>query len=100
MNSTAKLDNFAASYPNSFCVLPFHNQSEMPIAYRMGDLFFITVGLWRNMGITSMKRWLVAGRCLSAIGWAALLTLLMPHAGRVFIGRAFRTHFRIRRNDL
>jgi glycosyltransferase involved in cell wall biosynthesis len=75
----------ASSSPDVFRVLPFQNQSQMPIVYRLGDLFVLasqseTWGLAVNEAMACGRPVLVSDR----VGCAA--DVVDPSCGRVFEG--------------
>jgi glycosyltransferase involved in cell wall biosynthesis len=63
-----QVDEIAASAPDMFRILPFQNQSKMPIVYRLGDLFVLpsaydeTWGLAVNEALASNRPVLVSSR--------------------------------------
>src|SRR5262249_19555762 len=66
--SQGKIDALAKEYPEHFLVLPFQNQTRMPLAYRLGDLFVLpsaygeTWGLAVNEAMASGRPVLVSDR--------------------------------------
>lgn len=78
------VDRMAAQHPSRLRVLPFQNQSRMPLVYRLGDLFVLpsshgeTWGLAVNEAMASGRPVLVSDR----VGCAA--DLVDPSRGRVF----------------
>lgn len=74
----------AAAHPERFRVLPFQNQSRMPLVYRLGDLFILpsahgeTWGLAVNEALASGRPAVVSDR----VGCAADLSV--SHGVRVF----------------
>jgi len=80
----SEIDAIAAEDPNRFRVLPFQNQSRMPVVYRLGDLFVLpaaygeTWGLAVNEARSGGRPILVSDR----VGCAT--DLVDPDCGRVF----------------
>src|SRR5207248_4026412 len=80
----AQIDAIAAEDPSRFRVLPFQNQSRMPLVYRLGDLFVLpsaygeTWGLAVNEAMSCGRPVVVSDR----VGCAA--DLVNPDCGRVF----------------
>src|SRR5262249_47551380 len=74
----------AGAYPDRFRVLPFQNQSQMPVVYRLGDLFVLpsstgeTWGLAVNEALACGRPVLVSDR----VGCAA--DIVNDTNGRVF----------------
>ncbi len=62
------VNSFAAQYPDKFRVLPFQNQSRMPVVYRLGDIFTLpsaygeTWGLAVNEALASGRRVLISDK--------------------------------------
>ncbi|MGH6827733.1 MAG: glycosyltransferase family 4 protein [Rhizomicrobium sp.] len=79
-----KVAERAARSPDRLRLLPFQNQSRMPIVYRLGDLFVLpsshreTWGLGVNEALASNRPVLVSDR----VGCAA--DVVTPDCGRVF----------------
>ena len=46
-----EVDTWANRYPQRFRVLPFQNQSRMPIVYRLGDLLVLPSSRWETWGL-------------------------------------------------
>jgi glycosyltransferase involved in cell wall biosynthesis len=63
-----EVQNFAAHWPDKFRVLPFQNQSRMPVVYRLGDIFTLpsaydeTWGLAVNEAMASGRRVLISDK--------------------------------------
>ena len=79
----AEIDAIAASDPSRFRVLPFQNQSRMPIVYRLGDIFVLpsageSWGLAVNEALACGRPVLVSDR----VGCAA--DVVDPTCGRIF----------------
>jgi len=80
----AEIDRVAAGDPSRFRVLPFQNQSRMPVVYRLGDLFVLpsaygeTWGLAVNEAMSCGRPVVVSNR----VGCAA--DLVDWHCGRIF----------------
>jgi glycosyltransferase involved in cell wall biosynthesis len=80
----AEVNALAASDPTRFRVLPFQNQSRMPVLYRLGDLFILpsefgeTWGLAVNEALACGRPVLVSDR----VGCAE--DVVDPSCGRVF----------------
>jgi glycosyltransferase involved in cell wall biosynthesis len=68
-----QIEAFAATRPSRFRVLPFQNQSRMPVVYRLGDLFVLpsafgeTWGLAVNEALASGRPVLVSDRVGCAV---------------------------------
>src|SRR5207244_8667044 len=77
-------DAIAAANPSRFRVIPFQNQSRMPVVYRLGDLFVLpsaygeTWGLAVNEALACGRPVLVSDR----VGCAA--DVVDPSCGRIF----------------
>jgi glycosyltransferase involved in cell wall biosynthesis len=75
----------ASEHPSRFRVLPFQNQSMMPVAYRLSDIFVLpsaygeTWGLAANEAIASGRRVLLSDK----VGGAADL-VRSPDIGAIF----------------
>lgn len=79
----AAVSGIAASAPDRFRILPFQNQSRMPLVYRLGDVFVLpsiaeTWGLAVNEALASGRPVLVSDR----VGCAA--DVVTDSCGRVF----------------
>lgn len=46
-----EIDALAATEPSRFRVLPFQNQSRMPVVYRLGDVFVLPSGYGESWGL-------------------------------------------------
>jgi glycosyltransferase involved in cell wall biosynthesis len=46
-----EIDAIAASDPARFRILPFQNQSRMPVVYRLGDIFVLPSGFGESWGL-------------------------------------------------
>ncbi|HEY7299144.1 MAG TPA: glycosyltransferase [Xanthobacteraceae bacterium] len=46
-----EVSEIASAYPELFRVLPFQNQSRMPVVYRLGDLFVLPSGYGETWGL-------------------------------------------------
>src|SRR5580704_15994932 len=57
----AEIDAIAAADPARFRVLPFQNQSRMPVAYRLGDVFVLPSGYGESWGL-AVNEALACGR--------------------------------------
>ena len=63
-----EVNNLAAQFPNKFRVLPFQNQSMMPVVYRLADIFTLpsaydeTWGLAVNEASASGRRVLISDK--------------------------------------
>jgi glycosyltransferase involved in cell wall biosynthesis len=79
-----EIDAIAAADPGRFRVIPFQNQSRMPVVYRLGDLFVLpsahgeTWGLAVNEALACGRPVLVSDR----VGCAA--DVVDPSCGRIF----------------
>jgi glycosyltransferase involved in cell wall biosynthesis len=79
-----EVDGIAAERPDMFRVLPFQNQSRMPIVYRLGDLFVLpsaygeTWGLAVNEAMASERAVLVSDK----VGCAE--DVVDAHSGRIY----------------
>jgi len=79
-----EIDAIAAADPDRFRVIPFQNQSRMPVVYRLADLFVLpsaygeTWGLAVNEALASGRPVLVSDR----VGCAA--DVVTPDCGRIF----------------
>jgi glycosyltransferase involved in cell wall biosynthesis len=56
-----EIDAIAAANPSRFRVLPFQNQSRMPIVYRLGDIFVLPSGHGESWGL-AVNEALACGR--------------------------------------
>ena len=57
----SEIDAIAAGDPARFRVLPFQNQSRMPIVYRLGDIFVLPSGFGESWGL-AVNEALACGR--------------------------------------
>jgi glycosyltransferase involved in cell wall biosynthesis len=79
-----EIDSLAKDHPDLFRVLPFQNQSRMPLVYRLGDLFVLpsahgeTWGLGVNEALACGRPVLVSDK----VGCAA--DVVDESCGRVF----------------
>jgi glycosyltransferase involved in cell wall biosynthesis len=86
-----EIDTIAAADPDRFRVIPFQNQSRMPVVYRLGDLFVLpsshgeTWGLAVNEALACGRPVLVSDR----VGCAA--DVVDPSCGRIFRADDFST---------
>lgn len=74
----------AAAYPERFVVLPFQNQTRMPIVYRLGDFFILPSAFGESWGL-AVNEALACGRPVlvsDRVGCAA--DLIDDSCGRVF----------------
>jgi glycosyltransferase involved in cell wall biosynthesis len=58
---SAEVNALAASHPDRFRVLPFQNQSRMPVVYRLGDLFILPSSFGETWGLAANEA-LACGR--------------------------------------
>ena len=80
----ADIDAIAAAEPSRFRVLPFQNQSRMPIVYRLGDIFVLPSSHGESWGL-AVNEALACGRPVlvsDRVGCAA--DLIDATCGRVF----------------
>ena len=78
------LTAIAAAHPDRVRVLPFHNQSRMPIVYRLGDLFVLPSASGESWGL-AVNEALACGRPVvvsDRVGCAA--DVVDASCGRVF----------------
>ena len=79
----AEIDAIAASDPARFRVLPFQNQSRMPIVYRLGDIFIMPSAA-ESWGI-AVNEALACGRPVVVSDGAGCATdVVDPTCGRIF----------------
>jgi glycosyltransferase involved in cell wall biosynthesis len=79
-----EVDQIAAGSPDRFRVLPFQNQSRMPVVYRLGDIFLLPSAYGETWGL-AVNEALACGRPVvvsDRVGCAA--DVVDPHCGRVF----------------
>jgi glycosyltransferase involved in cell wall biosynthesis len=80
----AEVDAIAAADPARFRVLPFQNQSRMPVVYRLGDIFVLPSAHGESWGL-AVNEALACGRPVivsDRVGCAA--DVVEPACGRVF----------------
>ena len=77
---SAEVNALAASDPTRFRVLPFQNQSRMPVVYRLGDLFILPSKFGETWGL-AVNEALACGRPV----------LVSNHVGYAHERRAIRT---------
>ncbi len=80
----ADVDAMAAACPSRFRVLPFQNQSRMPIVYRIGDIFVLPSAYGESWGL-AVNEALACGRPVivsDRVGCAA--DVVDPDCGRIF----------------
>ena len=81
---SAQVNALAASDPTRFRVLPFQNQSRMPVVYRLGDLFILPSEFGETWGL-AVNEALACGRPVLVsdhVGCAR--DVVDPSCGRVF----------------
>jgi glycosyltransferase involved in cell wall biosynthesis len=79
-----EIDAIAAADPARFRVLPFQNQSRMPIVYRLGDIFVLPSGFGESWGL-AVNEALACGRPVMVsdrVGCAA--DVVDATCGRIF----------------
>jgi glycosyltransferase involved in cell wall biosynthesis len=79
-----EVEAIAAGDPSRFRVLPFQNQSRMPIVYRLGDVFVLPSGYGESWGL-AVNEALACGRPVvvsDRVGCAA--DVVDPSCGRIF----------------
>jgi glycosyltransferase involved in cell wall biosynthesis len=79
-----EVNALAATDPKRFRVLPFHNQSRMPLVYRLGDLFVLPSAFGETWGL-AVNEALACGRPVlvsDRVGCAA--DVVDPSCGRIF----------------
>jgi glycosyltransferase involved in cell wall biosynthesis len=80
----AKVKAVASIYPDRFRVLPFQNQSRMPVVYRLGDLFVLPSAFGETWGL-AVNEALACGRPVlvsDRVGCAA--DVINDAVGKVF----------------
>ncbi len=80
----AEIDAIAAAGPERFRVLPFQNQSRMPVVYRLGDIFVLPSAHGESWGL-AVNEALACGRPViisDRVGCAA--DVIDPTCGRIF----------------
>lgn len=80
----AEVNAIAAAEPARFRVLPFQNQSRMPVVYRLGDIFVLPSAFGETWGL-AVNEALACGRPVivsDRVGCAA--DVVEPGCGRVF----------------
>ena len=79
-----EIDALATAEPFRFRVLPFQNQSRMPIVYRLGDVFVLPSGYGESWGL-AVNEALACGTPVivsDRVGCAA--DVVQPACGRIF----------------
>jgi glycosyltransferase involved in cell wall biosynthesis len=79
-----EIDAIAAADPDRFRVIPFQNQSRMPVIYRLGDLFVLPSARGETWGL-AVNEAMACGRPVvvsDRVGCAA--DVVDPTCGRVF----------------
>jgi glycosyltransferase involved in cell wall biosynthesis len=79
-----EIDAIAATDPARFKILPFQNQSRMPVVYRLGDIFVLPSGLGESWGL-AVNEALACGRPVivsDRVGCAA--DVVDASCGRIF----------------
>jgi glycosyltransferase involved in cell wall biosynthesis len=79
-----EIDAIAAADPARFRILPFQNQSRMPIVYRLGDIFVLPSGFGESWGL-AVNEALACGRPVMVsdrVGCAA--DVVDATCGRIF----------------
>jgi glycosyltransferase involved in cell wall biosynthesis len=80
----AEIDAIAAADPARFRVLPFQNQSRMPLVYRLGDIFVLPSAYGETWGL-AVNEALACGRPVVLSDRVGCATDLVDRAcGRVF----------------
>jgi glycosyltransferase involved in cell wall biosynthesis len=80
----AEIDAIAAGDPARFRILPFQNQSRMPVVYRLGDIFVLPSGYGESWGL-AVNEALACGRPVivsDRVGCAA--DVVDASCGRIF----------------
>jgi glycosyltransferase involved in cell wall biosynthesis len=80
----AEVDAVAAADPSRFRVLPFQNQSRMPVVYRLADIFVLPSAYGESWGL-AVNEALACGRPVvvsDRVGCAA--DVVDPTCGRIF----------------
>ena len=80
----AEIDAIAAADPARFRILPFQNQSRMPVVYRLGDVFVLPSGFGESWGL-AVNEALACGRPVivsDRVGCAA--DVVDTSCGRIF----------------
>jgi glycosyltransferase involved in cell wall biosynthesis len=79
-----EIDAIAAKDPSRFRVLPFQNQSRMPVVYRLGDLFVLPSAYGETWGLAITEA-MSCGRPVVVSDRVGCATdLVDPGCGRVF----------------
>jgi glycosyltransferase involved in cell wall biosynthesis len=79
-----EIDAIAATDPARFKILPFQNQSRMPVVYRLGDIFVLPSGFGESWGL-AVNEALACGRSVivsDRVGCAA--DVVDASCGRIF----------------
>jgi glycosyltransferase involved in cell wall biosynthesis len=79
-----EIDAIAAGDPARFRILPFQNQSRMPVVYRLGDIFVLPSGYGESWGL-AVNEALACGRPIivsDRVGCAA--DVVDTSCGRIF----------------
>jgi glycosyltransferase involved in cell wall biosynthesis len=83
----AEVRSIASADPERFRVLPFQNQSRMPVVYRLGDLFVLPSSVYETWGL-SVNEAMACGRpVLISDHVGCGLDVVNPSCGAVFTGR-------------
>jgi len=80
----AEIDAIAAADPARFRILPFQNQSRMPVVYRLGDIFVLPSAFGESWGL-AVNEALACGRPVivsDRVGCAP--DVIDPSCGRIF----------------
>lgn len=79
-----EIRKMAAACPDRFLVLPFQNQSRMPIVYRLGDFFVLPSAYGESWGIAVNEALACARPVLASDRVGCAADLIDDSCGRVF----------------
>jgi glycosyltransferase involved in cell wall biosynthesis len=81
-----EVKGIAAANPDHFRVLPFENQSRMPVVYRLGDLFVLPSSHGETWGLAVNEAMACGRPVLVSDGVGCAADVVNPSCGRVFEG--------------
>jgi glycosyltransferase involved in cell wall biosynthesis len=79
-----EIDSLAAADPSRFRVLPFQNQSRMPIVYRLGDVFVLPSAYGESWGLAVNEALACARPVIVSDRVGCAGDVIDRHCGRVF----------------
>jgi glycosyltransferase involved in cell wall biosynthesis len=79
-----EVDALAAADPSRFRVLPFQNQSRMPLVYRLGDIFVLPSAYGETWGIAVLEAFACGRPAIVSDRVGCAADVVDPTCGRIF----------------